>query len=144
MRCHTTHSNSNALPNIVQYSTLQNLADTCMTTAQSTEGLLWHLFVREKCSGNQEGPPPPPPPPTSTPPPLLTQINCKLVYTVKVQWGGRGPVRQWGACFGRGRPTAGGEGSVGWGLRSGTCRLAQRLQQMAAEQRGCGETRTVR
>lgn len=109
-------------------------ANACMPTAQSTEGLLWRLGEREGCNGYRETPP--------FPTLLLTQLTYEaLVYAVKVQ---RAPVRQWGACFGRGRPTAGGVGSVGWGLWSGAHRLALRLQQMAAEQRGCGETRTVR
>lgn len=141
VKCQTKHFNLNALPNIIQYSTLQNLADTCMTTTQSTEGLLWRLFMREKCSGNREDPHHPLPPP---PPCFWRKWTASWFTQWKCSGWGRVPVWQWGACFGRGRPTAGGEGSVGWGLWSGTCRLAQRLQQMAAEQRGCGETRTVR
>lgn len=49
-----------------------------MTTAQSTEGLLWRRSVREGCSGYRGT--------TSPPPLLLTQMSCEpLVYTVKVQ-----------------------------------------------------------
>lgn len=45
--------------------------------------------------------------------------------------------------FGGGRPTAGEEDWVGWGPRSGTQSLAQRPQQMAAEQGGCREALIV-
>lgn len=48
-------------------------------------------------------------------------------------------VRQWGACWGRKGDSQGRR--LGWmgGMRSGTQSLAEKLQQMAAEQQGCRE-----
>lgn len=71
-------------------------------------------------------------------------MNCKsVVYTGKVQWASMDARVTMRGLFVGGRPTAGGEDLVGWGLRSGTRSLALRPQQMAAEEQGCRETLTV-
>lgn len=71
-------------------------------------------------------------------------MNCEsLVYTGTVQWVSTEAYVTMRGLFWGGRPTAGAEDWVGWGLRSGTQSLALRPQQMAAEQRGCRETLIV-